>query len=317
MSIAPALAALIEDAATACFAIGVSGGADSLALALMMAEAFPGRVVTLTVDHGLRSNSAAEAVQVAQWCTDAQIPHHILRWQTPATSGNIQAKARSARYSLLQNWCAENHIPYVLCAHNRDDVAETLLMRLARGAGVRGLAAMQAKRALSPTVTLLRPLLNQPHSMLVDYLAARNQRWIEDPSNQNRVYDRVKVRQWLQQPPLDTLSAQRLAMSAQALAHADAALVWSAQRCFTELACAKAGVVTFRSRFELLALPTELTRRLLLHAMESVRGPAVPPRQEELERLYLMLADPLWRGSTLGRCKFAPVGDGFVIKSEV
>jgi tRNA(Ile)-lysidine synthase len=316
MNIQTAIAALIEDVATAKFAIGLSGGADSLALTLMMAHVFPGRIVALTVDHGLRAESGKEALQVAQWCADAHIPHHILRWQTPAVSGNIQGQARSARYSLLQIWCAGNGIPYVLSAHNRDDVAETLLMRLARGAGVRGLAAMQAKRALSPSVTLLRPLLNLPHSALVDYLVARNQRWIEDPSNQNRAYDRVKVRQWLQQPPLDIMSAERLAMSAQALAHADAALAWSAQRCFDELASAQIGVVTFRSRLDLLALPTELTRRLLLDAMDRVRGPALPPRQEELDRLYLMLADPLWRGSTLGRCKFTPVGGGFVMKSE-
>ncbi len=317
MNIALAITALIQDTATTQFAIGLSGGADSMALTLMMADAFPGRIVALTVDHGLRAGSAAEAVQVAQWCADLHIPHHILRWQTPATSGNIQAQARTARYDLLQNWCAENHMPYVLSAHNRDDVAETLLMRLARGAGVRGLAAMPAKRALSATVTLLRPLLDQPHDALVEYLAVRDQRWIEDPSNQNRAYDRIKVRQWLQHPPLDTMSAQRLAMSAQALAQADAALLWSAQRCFDELAEVAAGVVTFQSRSDLLALPTELTRRLLLHAMDAVRGPAMPPRQEELERLYLMLADPLWRGSTLGRCIFAPIGDGFVMKSEV
>jgi tRNA(Ile)-lysidine synthase len=316
MNIQTAIATLIEDVATAKFAIGLSGGADSLALTLMMAHVFPGRIVALTVDHGLRAESGKEALQVAQWCADAHIPHHTLRWQTPAVSGNIQGQARSARYNLLQTWCADNHVPYVLSAHNRDDVAETLLMRLARGAGVRGLAAMQAKRALSPTVTLLRPLLNLPHSALVDYLVARNQRWIEDPSNQNRAYDRVKVRQWLQQPPLDIMSAERLAMSAQALAHADAALAWSAQRCFDELASAQIGEVTFRSRLDLLALPTELTRRLLLDAMDRVRGPALPPRQEELDRLYLMLADPLWRGSTLGRCKFTPVGGGFVMKSE-
>jgi tRNA(Ile)-lysidine synthase len=316
VNIATVLAALIENAATAQFAIGVSGGADSMALTLMMAEAFPNRVVALTVDHGLRRESAAEAQQVAQWSAAAQIPHHILRWQTPASSGNIQAQARTARYDLLQNWCAQHAVPYVVSAHNRDDVAETLLMRLARGAGVRGLAAMQARRALSKQVTLLRPLLKTSHSDLVGYLEARQQPWIEDPSNQNPAFDRIKVRQWLAQPPLADFSAERLAMSAQALAHADAALAFASARCFAEMANVAAGVVTFRSRIDLLALPTELARRQLLHAMEVARGPALPPRQEELERLYAMLADPLWHGCTLGKCKFAPIGDGFEIKSE-
>jgi tRNA(Ile)-lysidine synthase len=316
MNIATSLAALVEDAATARFAIGVSGGADSMALTLMMAEAFPNRIVALTVDHGLRSESAAEAQQVAQWCAAMQVPHHILRWQTPALSGNIQAQARSARYHLLQNWCAQNAVPYVLSAHNRDDVAETLLMRLARGAGVRGLAAMQAKRALSSHVTLLRPLLKTSHSELVGYLEARQHPWIEDPSNQNMAFDRIKVRQWLAQPPLADFSTERLAASAQALAHADTALAWASARCFADMATVAAEVVTFRSRIDLLDLPTELVRRLLLSAMEVARGPALPPRQEELERLYAMLAEPLWRGCTLGKCKFAPVGEGFTLKLE-
>jgi tRNA(Ile)-lysidine synthase len=316
MNIASAVAELIEDAATERFAIAVSGGADSLALTFMMADAFRDQIVALTVDHALRPESTVEAQQVAQWCAAAKIPHHILRWQTPVTAGNIQAQARTARYDLLRSWCSKNAVQYVLSAHNREDVAETLLMRLARGAGVRGLAAMQAKRALSPHLTLLRPLLKTSHRQLVGYLEARQHPWIEDPSNQNLAFDRVKVRQWLAQPPQAHLSAERLAMSAQALAHADAALVWASARCFADLASVDAGVVTFRSRSDLLALPVEMLRRQLLHAMEMVRGPAFPPRQEELDRLYAMLADPLWRGATLGKCKFAPVGGGFEIKSE-
>jgi tRNA(Ile)-lysidine synthase len=316
MKIESAVAALIDDAATAHFAVAVSGGADSMALALMMAAQFPGRVTALTVDHGLRLESADEARQVGQWCAASQIPYHILTWGKPATSGNIQAEARAARYDLLNQFCVTNRIAYVLSAHNRDDVAETLLMRLARGAGVRGLAAMRAKRALSPTVTLLRPLLNISHAALVAYVSSCGQRWIEDPSNQNSAFDRVKVRQWLQRPPLETLSPERLAASAQALAHADAALDWVSKRSFAEMATVVSALVTFRSRTELLALPLELLRRLLLQAMEVARGPALPPRQEELDRLYLQLADPLWRGSTLGKCQFVPLGDGFVVKSE-
>jgi tRNA(Ile)-lysidine synthase len=316
MNITSALAALIDDAATARFAVAVSGGADSMALVAMMAEAFPHRIVALTVDHALRTESAAEAQQVAQWCAAIEVPHHILRWETPATKGNIQAQARSARYELMRCWCDENEMGYVLSAHNREDVAETLLMRLARGAGVRGLAAMQAKRALSPNLILLRPLLKTSHAELVGYLETRQQPWIEDPSNQNTAFDRVKVRQWLAQPPQAHFSAERLAMSAQALAHADAALDWASARCFADMATVTDGRVMFRSRSELLALPSELIRRQLLRVMTVLRGPALPPRQEDLERLYAMLGDPLWRGSTLGKCRFAPAEEGFEVKSE-
>jgi tRNA(Ile)-lysidine synthase len=316
MNIQSAVSALIGDCETAQFAVAVSGGADSLALTLLMAEAFPQRVTALTVDHQLRADSAAEAAQVAAWCAAAHIPHYILPWHHEAISGNMQAQARAARYALLNDHCAAHGLPYVLTAHNRDDVAETLLMRLARGAGVRGLAAMRSKRPLSSTVTLLRPLLGISHVALVEWLQAQGQPWIEDPSNQNQNFDRVKARQWLAQPPLATLTAERLAMSAQALAQADTALDWAANRCFAEMATIEAAVITFRSRHDLLALPSELVRRLLLHAMDMARGPALPPRQEELERLTNQLNDAAWRGSTLGKCQFAPVGTGFRVKSE-
>jgi tRNA(Ile)-lysidine synthase len=304
---------LIPEANTAHFAIAVSGGGDSMALLLMMHEAFPGRVTALTVDHGLRAESAAEAAQVAQWCAALQLPHTILHWAHGAISGNVMAAARTARYDLMRSWCEAQRVPYLLTGHNRDDVVETLLMRLTRGAGVRGLGTMPAVRALSPHVTLLRPLLHMSHAALLDILRARGQAWIEDPSNQNTHYDRVKMRQLLATGVLDP---ERVALSAQALASANVALDWATDRCFAEQASAEAGVVTFRSRADLLALPAEIIRRLLLQAMEMARGPALPPRQDDLERLLAALAAAEWRGSTLGKCIFAPFRAGFQVKSE-
>ncbi len=314
MSVKAALSALIADAESASFAIAVSGGGDSMALLRWMQGAYAGRITALTVDHGLRAESAAEAAQVAQWCAALQVPHRTLRWEHgPIISGNIQAQARAARYDLMRRWCESAQVPYLLTAHNRDDVVETLLMRLARGAGVRGLGTMPAVRALSPTVTLLRPLLHLSHAALLEELRACGQQWIEDPSNQNAIFDRVKMRQLLSQGLLD---ADRVAQSADALASANVALDWTMHHLFAEQAQSVAGVVTFRSRDDLLALPSELIRRLLLHAMEQARGPALPPRQEEMERLLAMLAATEWRGCTLGKCQFAPVGTGFRVKSE-
>jgi tRNA(Ile)-lysidine synthase len=313
VSIKAALSALIPDADTASFAVAVSGGGDSMALLHLLHEACPGRVNALTVDHGLRAESEQEAAQVAQWCAALHVPHVTLPWVHGAITGNVQAQARVARYALMRDWCEAQRVPYLLTGHNRDDVVETLLMRLARGAGVRGLGTMPAVRPLSPQVTLLRPLLDMSHAMLLDILRARNQPWIEDPSNQNSIYDRVKMRQLLASGLLDP---DRLAHSANALASANEALDWAMDRVFAEQAFAEAGVVTFRSRDDLLALPRELIRRLLLKAMEQARGPALPPRQEEIERLLAMLASAQWRGCTLGKCQFTPAGTGFQVKSE-
>jgi tRNA(Ile)-lysidine synthase len=310
MTCAAALAALIDGSASARFAVAVSGGGDSMALLRMMHDDFAERITALTVDHQLRQESAGEAAQVAMWCAALNIPHHILRWQHDGgVQGNVQEQARIARYALMQGWCETNKVHYLVTAHTMDDMAETLLMRLARGAGLRGLSAMAGKRILSDHVTLLRPLLHLRHNALLDYLRKAGQPWVEDPSNQDRRYDRVKARTLLADPPLPGLTAERIATSAQALASADSALHWAARRCWDEQTTNVAGVVTFRSREGFLALPADIRRRLLLEAMEQARSRRPhPPRQGEIERLLAAIAQPDWRGATLGGCHFSPRG---------
>jgi len=126
-------------------AVAVSGGADSLALALLAADwaaAQGGKAVALTVDHGLRPEAAAEARQVRRWLADCGISHFILAWRGPRSGADVQAAARAARYRLMGEWCARRGILHLLLAHHRDDQAETVLLRLARGSGLEGLAAM-------------------------------------------------------------------------------------------------------------------------------------------------------------------------------
>jgi len=116
-------------------AVGVSGGADSLALVLLAARwarARGGTVTALTVDHGLRPEAAAEAEQVGRWMAERDIPHGVLRGTVPLLPRNIQAEARALRHALLRGWCQHHGCLHLLLAHNLEDQAETLLLRLAR-----------------------------------------------------------------------------------------------------------------------------------------------------------------------------------------
>src|SRR5215207_1808786 len=125
--------------------IAVSGGADSLALLLLAAAARPGAVEAATVDHALRRGSREEAEMVANVCAGLGVDHAVLTadWPEPPTSA-IQERARDMRYRLLVAWLAERGLSALAAAHHADDQAETLVMRLNRGAGIRGLAAMRA-----------------------------------------------------------------------------------------------------------------------------------------------------------------------------
>jgi tRNA(Ile)-lysidine synthase len=257
--------------------LAVSGGPDSLALLLLATAARPGRVEAATVDHGLRLESAGEAAMVAALCDKLGVRHQALLadWSEPPTA-NVQAEARALRYRLLNDWAVERALPFLATAHHADDQAETLLMRLARGAGVRGLGGTRARRALSEDVTLIRPLLGWRKAELVRLVAEAGIEAVDDPSNRDPKHDRSRIRKLLEKS--DWADPARLAASAAALRDADDALDW-----------ALAPLLSSRLRrdgdaliIEPLDLPRELKRRLLLAAFAELGAPI--PRGPELIR---------------------------------
>jgi len=179
------------------FAVACSGGADSLALTLLLHEWAQSRgkpVIALTVDHGLRPASIQEAHQVQQWLRQRGISHEILTWQGEKPQARIQETAREMRYQLLSTWCQQNDISILMTGHHAQDQAETFLMRLAKGSGLQGLCAMRPLVEKS-SVKLVRPLLTVSPQRLRLTLEYFQQSFIEDPSNENRDFERVRWRQ--------------------------------------------------------------------------------------------------------------------------
>jgi tRNA(Ile)-lysidine synthase len=192
-------------------AIAVSGGADSMALMHLAAGWWRGHAASpaplvLTVDHGLRPDSAGEALFVASEAGKLGLDHETLAWAGPKPSSGIQDAARRARYQLLLDRLArDRHARDLLLAHHQEDQAETLLMRLARGSGVDGLSAMRpVERRIAVVlgapvrevaIAIRRPLLDWPKARLIATLQARNACWREDPSNADLRFERVRLRQ--------------------------------------------------------------------------------------------------------------------------
>ena len=178
-------------------AVGVSGGADSLALVLWLKESLPDvKIIGLTVDHGLRPTSRQEAEYVADILAQNQIEHHILTWDGEKPTTGIEEQARIARYHLLCDWCKAHNISYLAIAHHLFDQAETFLMRLERGSGLYGLSAIQ-EISESYGIQILRPLLHISPENLKAYLSQHQIKWIEDESNRCTDFLRVKMRQFL------------------------------------------------------------------------------------------------------------------------
>lgn len=278
-------------------AVAASGGPDSLALLWLASAAFGERVHVLTVDHGLRTEAAGEAASVTAYAASFGVAHTILRWEGEKPAANLQAAARDARYALMRRWCSTNGVAWLATAHHRDDVAETLLMRLARGAGTGGLGGIRPCRDLGDGVTLLRPLLSASKADLAAIVAAAGWVAVDDPSNRAARFDRTHARALLASAPW--LDPARLAASAGHLADAEAALVWTVE-------------LAWRSRVEVAAqaiaidatgLPHDLARRLVVRAIAEL-GSARAPRGVSVERLLCQLAAGC--GGTLGGIAVRP-----------
>lgn len=288
-------------------AVAVSGGADSMALCLLAAKWAKQHGVSLTalsVDHGLRAASVGEVQQVGQWLLDHDIDHHILTWQGGAQrSTALQERARVARYGLMRDWCRERGVGHVLVGHHMEDQAETVLMRLKKGSGLMGLAAMAPCRDWKG-LQILRPLLDVPKVRLRATLSAVGQDWIEDPSNQNAQFERVRTRQLLVHLQDEGVSAQRLAGVARACARVRDVLETAADRVLTT-ALSDGGEECLDAKL-FLSAPQSVRDVALTKLLTLIGGSSYPPATIKRDRLLSWMAKNdknLGPARTLGGCE--------------
>lgn len=296
-------------------AVAVSGGGDSVALLHILTRAFGDRKVALqavTVDHGLRPGSAEEAAGVARLCAGLGVGHTILHWEGWDGSGNLQDQARRARYRLLAQWARAQEIAIVTLGHTADDQAETVLMRLARAAGVTGLSGIPERRATGG-VTLMRPLLHLTRAELRDYLRRNGIAWVEDPSNEDSRFERVRARQALAALEPLGISVQALAQVARNMTQAREALDWYTFLAARDQVSVQGGDVVIDHR-QFRVLPDETARRLLLAALAWVGQEEYPPRSGAM--IALLRAARLGRAMTLAGCHVLKHGDALWVTRE-
>ena len=265
-------------------------------------EAIPARFEVATVDHGLRPEGAAEAESVAALCDRLGIPHATLRPRV-APTGNLQAAARTARYAALGEWADARGLTAIVTAHHADDQAETLLMRLSRGSGVRGLAGMRGAATVPghPALPLLRPLLGWRKAELEAVVAQAGIEPARDPSNLDPRFVRARVRAELATAPW--LDPAALAASAAHLAEADAALDWASAREWNERVSGGETALTYRP-----LAPRAVHLRVLERVIATL-GHEGNPRGAEIARFH----DTLCCGgvATLGGVRAAAQTDGW------
>jgi len=289
-------------------AVAVSGGPDSMALALLArdwAAARGGAVHGLIVDHGLRAGSAAEVCRTAGWLERAGIPATILTWDGPKPTTGIQETARAARYARLEGWCRRHGVLHLLLGHHRDDQDETVAHRAERGSGPTGLAGMAAA-VERPDLRLLRPLLGVNKAEILALLTARGEEWIEDPSNRNPAFARARLRRdGIPALPLGDFAPQRRERE-----RAGARLLAAAVRLD-----AAGWAILDAAAFKIA--PRAAARDALAAVLRTVAGAPYPPRSARLERLLDVVAeDRLGGGRTLAGCRLLPWRGDLLVARE-
>jgi len=292
-------------------AVAVSGGADSLALVLL-ADAWArrrgGRVTALTVDHGLRAGAADEARAVGRRLAARGIDHHVLVWAGPRPRSGVQARARAARYRLLEGWCEAQGVLHLLTGHTAEDQAETLLLRLRRDSTLHGLAGIGAVME-RPWGRVLRPLLGCRHAALCAWLAAQGLGWIEDPSNHDARFERSRLRAEIAARPGAAAALHRLATRLGRLRAADERLLNRLLARHVRLQAGRALIAAGAA-----ALPGPFAVALLARACQAVGGAERPPPAAALRQALDRLAQGT--ATTLGGCRLGPGPKGLVIRPE-
>jgi tRNA(Ile)-lysidine synthase len=283
--------------------LAVSGGADSLALLDCAQRWQSGHgdipLTVLTVDHGLRSGSAAEAAMVARVADERGLAFRLLTWDGPRPGSDVEAAARMARYRLLLEATRDLGASHLVIAHHQNDLAETLLMRLARGAGVFGLAAMRPAIEAGG-ITILRPFLGVPRERLVATTLAAGLTPAEDPMNRDERFARARIRSALPALEREGIDIAGLAEAARRLAQAADAIDATASGLLTQAASVDDLAIMRLDADEFFAAPAEVRSRALVRILLALGGAQYPPRRERL--IALMAAMSSSDGASRKRC---------------
>lgn len=274
-------------------AVGVSGGADSLYLTLLLhqwCQQNDVSLVALTVDHKLRPESSEEAKWLKSFLRSYNILHETLPWQHLDVETKIQEQARAARYALLINYCKLHNITAICMAHHLEDQWETFMMRLAHGSGSAGLGAMSSV-STKDSIFIFRPLLQTSKTQIISELRKFTSIWIEDPSNQNDHYERIQFRNKYKNFEQLGLSSTNIQKSITKLQQEGKALDFYAKRFLSEHITVDGLGYAYCNFNEFQKLPSATQYRVAVRTGTMIGGlfESYPPRVRTVKNLLKTL----------------------------
>ena len=302
------------------FAVAVSGGSDSLCLAYFAKRysfEFNTKMHVLIVDHKLRKESSKEASKVKKLLSKKKILSKILKWKGEIPSKNIQKNARDMRYALLSKYCIENKVKYLVTAHHGDDQIENFFIRLIRGSGLTGLSSMSEKIDFSKNLKIIRPFLRFEKKNLKYVTLNYFRTYIEDPSNKNERFLRVRIRKYRKNMEKEGLDTNKIIKTVDNLFSANQALDFyknkalykhasflSKNKCLISenIFSEEAGEIIFKSFSDVISL---------------ISGTYYPPRSKKVINLINRLKNNNFTKCTLGGCIIEKKGSSILILKEL
>ena len=299
------------------FALAVSGGSDSLCLAYfskMYALQFKNNIHVLIVDHKLRKESYKEALKVKGILKKQGIQSKVLHWKGKVPKSNIQRNARNIRYSLMSNYCLSKNIKYLITAHHIDDQIENFFIRLFRGSGLTGLSSMLESVSYNNSLKIVRPFLSFKKRDLKYVTLNYFKTYIQDPSNENEKFLRVRIRKFRKNMEEEGLDTGKIIKTINNLLSANKALNFyknkglhkhvsfrSKNKCLinTQIFFEEAEEIIFKSFSDILSL---------------ISGTYYPPRSKKIINLINRIRKAKFNKSTLGGCVIEKK-DGFILIS--
>jgi tRNA(Ile)-lysidine synthase len=300
------------------FAVAVSGGPDSLALAILAKiYSIDNKIVPkfFIVDHKLRLESTREANHVKKVLKDFMIDAEILTWKGKKPSKNIQALARKKRYEILFKRCDESKIKNILLGHQQDDLLENFFIRLLRGSGLKGLISLDKKSKIDNKI-LLRPLINQKKEDLVFLSKYIFNFFVEDPSNKDEKFKRIKVRRLIEELQKNGLNKKKFITTIKNLKRSNDVINF-----YTRENIKKNSFFLYKKNKLILSEeffnhPYEIVFRALSESIKLIGKKYYPVRGKKLDSILKDIKNNSLTRSTLGGCVLEKVNETLIITKE-
>ncbi len=300
------------------FIVAVSGGPDSLALSFLtkiysIKKSI--KVYYFLVDHKLRNNSSEEASFVKKLLKKLSIKLNILKWNGKKPKNNIQSIARTKRYALLNKQSAKLKINYILLGHHRDDLIENFFIRMLRGSGLKGMLSFDEKSEFKKK-NLIRPLMKFTKQDLVYVSKKVFDTYVEDPSNENENFKRVKIRNLIKTLKLEGLNDDKFNLTIRNLKFANEAIKFSTEKNITENSIIFKRKNSIFLNKEFFNQPEEILFRSLTEIIKIVGGKYYPVRGKKIENTVELIRKNAFFKITLGNCVIRKANNTIIVSKE-